>query len=104
MSAIWSRSGVKRKRAREAARRVKLRQHRFWIDTGPGLAPKFGSGSIHPPPAPIGDGERIIFNPPLAIGERVGKAGLDLFRSLMKRCSHARLPRCEGYGARCAMP
>jgi hypothetical protein len=35
---------------------------------------------IHPPPAPFGDGERINFAPPLAIGERVGKAGPDLFR------------------------
>ncbi len=70
MSAIWSRSGVKRTRAREAVRRVKLRQHRFWIDTGPGLAPEFGSGSIHPPPAPFGDGERInsIRPSPLANG------------------------------------
>src|SRR5215475_15403472 len=36
----------------------------------------------------------------LAIGERVGKAGPDLFRSPMMRCSHARFPRCESYGAR----
>jgi ClpX C4-type zinc finger protein len=34
----------------------------------------------------------------LAIGERVGKAGPDIFRSPMKRCSHARFSRCEGYG------
>jgi len=38
----------------------------------------------------------------LAIGERVGKAGPDLHRSPMKRCSHARLPRCEDHGARFA--
>jgi hypothetical protein len=30
----------------------------------------------------------------LAIGERIGKAGPDLFRSPMKRYSHARLPQC----------
>jgi hypothetical protein len=41
---------------------------------------------IHPPPAPHGDGERInFFLPPLAIGERIGKAGPDLFHSPMKR-------------------
>jgi hypothetical protein len=41
---------------------------------------------------------------PSPFGERVGKAGPDLIRSPMKRCSHARFPRCEGHGpcaARC---
>jgi hypothetical protein len=38
----------------------------------------------------------------LAISERVGKAGTDLFRSPMKRCSHARLSRCKDNGARLA--
>ena len=68
-------------------------------------------GLIHPPPAPFWDGERItgrytrlspffgtvnvsLHIPTLAIGERVGKAGPDLFRSPMKRCSHARFSRC----------
>src|SRR5258707_481219 len=48
------------------------------------------------------DGERITSLRTLAIGERVGKAGPDLFRSPMRRCSHARFPRRESYGARSA--
>src|SRR5262249_31957125 len=43
------------------------------------------TGPIHPPPAPVGDGERINLFRALAIGERVGNAGSDLFRSPMKR-------------------
>src|SRR5258708_18467409 len=39
------------------------------------------------------------FDPPLAIGERVGKAGPDLFRSPIKRCSHKRLSRCDSNAA-----
>ena len=35
----------------------------------------------------------------LGIGERVGNAGPDLFRSPMKRCCHAQFPRCKNYGA-----
>jgi hypothetical protein len=38
---------------------------------------------MHLPPAPFGDGERIISLSTLAIGERVGNAGTDLFRSPM---------------------
>jgi len=57
------------------------------------------AGSIHPPPAPVGDGERINLFRALAIGERVGNAGPDLIRSPMKRCCHARFPRCKSYGA-----
>jgi hypothetical protein len=37
------------------------------------------TGSIHPPPAPVGDGKRINLFRTLAIGERVGNAGPDLF-------------------------
>jgi hypothetical protein len=44
---------------------------------------------------PFWDGERIHSLRTLAIGERVGNAGPDLFRSPMKRCSHARFPRRE---------
>src|ERR1700730_550235 len=73
--------------------------HRFCIDTIPRLAAEFVLGSIHPPPAPFGDGERISSTPPPAIGERVGKAGPDLLRSPMMRCSHARFSRCESHGA-----
>jgi hypothetical protein len=51
----------------------------------------FAIGLIHPPPAPIGDGKRINLFRTLAIGERVGNAGPDLFRSPMKRCSLVRL-------------
>src|SRR5262249_33719339 len=36
----------------------------------------------------------------LAIGERVGNAGPDLFRSPMKRRCHARLPRRKSYSTR----
>src|SRR5260370_9967408 len=36
----------------------------------------------------------------LAVGGRAGKAGPDLFRSTMKRCSYARFSRCEDDGAR----
>jgi hypothetical protein len=61
--------------------------------------------SIHPPPAPLGDGERINFLRALAIGERVGKAGPDLFRSPMKRMlSCAIFAMRKSWRARCAMP
>jgi hypothetical protein len=40
---------------------------------------------IHQPPAPFWDGERIKSPRALANGERVGKAGPDLLRSLMER-------------------
>jgi hypothetical protein len=43
------------------------------------------TGTIHPPPAPSGDGERINLFRALAPGERVGNAGPDLCRSPMKR-------------------
>src|SRR5262249_40527255 len=51
---------------------------------------------------PMGNGERINLFRALAIGERVGNAGPDLFRSPMKRCSHARFSRRESYGTRAA--
>lgn len=41
---------------------------------------------------PLGDGKRINLFRTLAVGERVGNAGPDRFRSPMKRCSHARFP------------
>jgi Glyoxalase superfamily protein/ClpX C4-type zinc finger len=39
-----------------------------------------------PAACPVGDGERINLFRTHAIGERVGKAGPDFFRSLAKRC------------------
>jgi hypothetical protein len=38
-----------------------------------------------PAACPIGDGKRINLFRALALGERVGKAGTDLYRSPMKR-------------------
>src|SRR5215469_10252311 len=78
---------------------VLLRQYGFWIDTNASGAPSFVTGPIHLPPAPFGDGERISFRATLAMGERVGNAGPDLFRSPIQRVSHARFPRCESNGA-----
>jgi transcription antitermination factor NusG len=51
-----------------------------------GAARKSTGVLIHPPPAPFWEGERVSSLRTLAIGERVGKAGPDLFRSPMKRC------------------
>ncbi|HKF10483.1 MAG TPA: hypothetical protein VKB89_17440, partial [Xanthobacteraceae bacterium] len=55
------------------------------VDSARFGAPTSNFGSVHPPPAPYGEGERINLFRALAIGERVGNAGSDLFRSPMKR-------------------
>jgi hypothetical protein len=43
--------------------------------------------------------DNLQIRPLLAMGERVGKAGPDLFRSPMMRCSHAQFTQCQSYGA-----
>jgi hypothetical protein len=55
------------------------------VDTTRRCAQSSSPGLIHPLPAPYGDGERIdLLSHAFAIGERVGNAGSDLFRSPMK--------------------
>ena len=65
----------------------------------PGRAPEFVQGLMHPLPAPLWGMVNVSISfRTLAMGERVGNAGSDPFRSPMKRCSHARFPPCESHG------
>jgi hypothetical protein len=65
----------------------------------PGRAPELVQGLMHPLPAPLWGMVNVSISfRTLAMGERVGNAGSDPFRSPMKRCSHARFPPCESHG------
>ena len=65
--------------------------------------PKLDVGLMHPPPAPLGMVNVSNSHRTLAIGERVGKAGPDFFRSSIEVFSCAIFATRRPWRIPCAM-